>query len=923
MFKLKAAKVIRLIAVIATLFLVVAGTGMYLGGKFISDKMLQSNENTAMDIALLVKNNFEITDEEVTYMKSLTFNEMEVDAINLRLMDVGSGIPLKAEVRNIYVLVAVDEDAIKYTTDQKTAGFFGCKANTPLDGMWLLNGLIDDNGEFQVAQRDDIYRYTVLTSTQKEAMESEKVIAEYTSDAWGTFVTGYVPLYTTEGNYVGMLGIDMDPDQYQKSARHMVTVVLTILLCSIIIMTGLFLFFYSKYTRVHETENAEKEAKYVRQLSAMSDIEEEGLIAKGRHDLSKNVTLFYVAKQKGALLLEEGSSYDNAVEALAERAILPEKADQIRQMMNRETLLAGFAEGKNDGQIEYQRKMVDDKEAWVLMRYALYEEPSTHDVVAFIYSYDVTERVIEHQIVIKLSGMECEGIGLLDVATGQYEIKDIVPNLEGPTFVGHGDFEERMQMRLSMSLLPSERDSVPQLFKIANIVSQLEDKEVYYIHYSLLDNENRVCRKRMRFSYLDDMKKVILYSRTDITSMYEKEQQQLKQTEEALEAAKKASEAKNEFFSRMSHDMRTPMNGILGLAELAEDEDDPEVLKQNYRKIKASGEYLLGLINDTLDFQKIESGKLKLEPKVVDVREVLGGIVSIVQSAAKEKGVEFRLVQEDVNEGQFIRLDSMRLRQVFINLLSNAVKFTPSGGTVEMKVKTLSREGLISHDELTVTDTGIGMSKEFLENGIFKPFSQESNEVTSTYAGTGLGLSIAKSLVELMGGTISVESELGVGTKFTIRMDFERVNETDVKQMEHVDEDRKVQTIDHLKGKRILMAEDHPLNAEIAQKLLEKVGCVVTWVKDGKECVELFEQMEAGSFDMILMDIRMPNMTGLEATKVIRSLERADAKTIPILAMTANAYESDVKLSFEVGMNGHISKPIQPLVMYEEMAKNL
>lgn len=273
----------------------------------------------------------------------------------------------------------------------------------------------------------------------------------------------------------------MDPDQYQKSARNMVIMVIMILLLSIIIMTGLFLCFYSKYTRAHESEHAEKESKYLRQLSAMSNIDDEGLIAKGRHNISKNVTLFYAGKQQGALSLNEGGTYGEAVEALAKIAVQPEKADAIRQKMSRDALLSEFANGTTEGQIEYQRVMPDEKKIWVHMRYSLYEEPVTNDVIAFIYSYDVTERVIEHQIVIKLSGMDSEGLGLLSVETGEYELKDILTQLEGPRIIGHGNFEERMKARLSQILIPSERDTVIPLFEVKNIVEHLKEKEVYYI----------------------------------------------------------------------------------------------------------------------------------------------------------------------------------------------------------------------------------------------------------------------------------------------------------------------------------------------------------------------------------------------------------------------------------------------------------
>lgn len=923
MLKRKAPKIVQMIVIMVVVFVAIAGIGIYMGSRYISNKILQSNKNSAVNIATVIKNNFQITDAEVAYMKSLTFNEMEVDPLNKRLMNLGSGELLNTQIRNIYVLTALKPEEQKYKVDSETADFFGYSEGTPMDGIWLFNGRFDENGEFEAVRRDDIYRYTVLTEEQKQQIKDEKCFSELSADAWGYFVTGYVPIYTVEGHFVGLLGIDMDPDQFQQAAGNMVTVIIGTLLLSILALTCLFLLFYTKYKRISESEYAKKEDKYLRQLAAMSNIDDENLIAKGRYDLSENTTLFYVSKHKNAVSLDDGEPFDLGIESMAAIAVQSDKAALIRETMNRQALLHAFAKGTTEGQIEYQRHMTEDEESWAHVRYSLYEEPSTGHVIAFIYSYDVTERVLEHQIVAKLSGMDSEVIGLLNVSNGRYELKDITGNFDKSKLIPRGDFEKEIKLRLNQMLIPTERDSIPQLFEIPNIVARLNEKEPYYIHYSVVDKENNLCRKRMRFCYLDATKEEILYSRTDITSMYEKEQQQLRQTEDALGVAKKASEAKNEFFSRMSHDMRTPMNGILGLAELAEDEDDPKVLKDNYRKIKASGEYLLGLINDTLDFQKIESGKLTLEPRIVSAAEVRESIVSMIQGSAAAKGVHFHVVREVLDETEFLRIDVMRLRQIVINLLSNAVKFTPAGGTVELGIRTLRKTEHHQYNEITVTDTGIGMSKDFLENGIFNPFSQESNKITSTYAGTGLGLSIAKRLVELMGGIICVESQLGVGTTFTIQLEFERVNESDVKKMLHENEDHNEQTTEKLHGRKILMAEDHPLNAEIARKMLEKVGCQVTWVKDGKKCVENFQDSEIGHYDMILMDIRMPNMTGLEAARAIRKLDRTDARTITILAITANAYDEDVQLSLQAGMNGHISKPLQPHILYETMSKNL
>lgn len=386
---------------------------------------------------------------------------------------------------------------------------------------------------------------------------------------------------------------------------------------------------------------------------------------------------------------------------------------------------------------------------------------------------------------------------------------------------------------------------------------------------------------------------------------------------EAIEKVNDANRAKNDFLARMSHDMRTPMNGILGLTALSKDETDVNVLKENMSKIDQSGNYLLGLINDTLDFQKIESGHLTLEPQVVSTHKLVNNVLMMVRLEAEKKDIQLNFRNEEADLNTMVRVDPMRVRQIFFNILSNAVKFTQPGGTIEVSFKCTGHTGNIAHDVITITDTGIGMSEDFIVNHIFHPFSQEHSDVVTNYAGSGLGLSIVKKIVELMNGTITVESELGVGTKFTISIDFERVEDLEHINDEQVDERTKDERKALLKKKKILLTEDHPLNAEIAKKLLEKMECIVTWAQDGLEAVKVFEESDLNEFDVILMDIRMPNMDGIEATKTIRSLEREDAQTIPIIAMTANAYEEDVKKSLDAGMNAHIAKPINPTIMID------
>lgn len=261
----------------------------------------------------------------------------------------------------------------------------------------------------------------------------------------------------------------------------------------------------------------------------------------------------------------------------------------------------------------------------------------------------------------------------------------------------------------------------------------------------------------------------------------------------------------------------------------------------------------------------------------------------------------------------FLKVDPVRIKQLLFNLLSNAVKFTPKGGEVVLEFECIARQNMISHMVIRVSDTGIGMSEDFLEKGIFKPFSQEYNKATTQYEGSGLGLSIVHKIVELMGGSIDVKSKQGEGTTFILKLDLERVDNGDVMSETQVDRWHLLGVTDVLVGKRILMVEDHFLNAEIAKRLLEKVRCNVTWAKNGREGVTIFEKSPDEYFDAILMDIRMPELNGLEATEKIRRLDRPDAATIPIIAMTANAYEEDVKMSKAAGMNAHLAKPIEPV----------
>ncbi len=380
-----------------------------------------------------------------------------------------------------------------------------------------------------------------------------------------------------------------------------------------------------------------------------------------------------------------------------------------------------------------------------------------------------------------------------------------------------------------------------------------------------------------------------------------------------------ANASKSSFFSRMSHDMRTPMNGILGIAELSKSENDPIILKKNIGKIEESGEYLLGLINDTLDIQRIESGRMQLEVKPVNTKAFVNNIIDMITPNAKNKGIRFWVTTNNVDLDRYFLIDPLRLKQIFVNLLSNAIKFTPEGGEVEVTINCLGNDENIYHEIIKIRDTGVGMSEKFINESLYKPFSQENNAMTMNYAGSGLGLSIVKSLVTLMRGTIDVQSELGKGTVFTINLDIEKVDNAEKEELDV--QNQKLISRSILNGKKILLCEDHPVNAEITIKMLENTGCVIDWENDGQKGVKRFDQSEECYYDVVLMDVRMPVMNGLEAARTIRRLSRQDALSVPIIAMTANAYDEDVREAKEAGMTAHIAKPVKIDVLYDTIAK--
>ena len=408
----------------------------------------------------------------------------------------------------------------------------------------------------------------------------------------------------------------------------------------------------------------------------------------------------------------------------------------------------------------------------------------------------------------------------------------------------------------------------------------------------------------------------VLVSARNVNDQKARELAYQKELEEAVIEARRAGEAKSSFLSRMSHDIRTPLNGIIGLLEINERHfDDRALLLENHRKMSVAANHLLSLINDVLQMSKLEDGSVVLTHEFISLVELTQDIVSIIVNRAVESGLVW-----DYEKGKshipypYIYGSPVHLRQIFLNIYGNCIKYNRPGGKITTIVDTLDEHDGICTYRWTISDTGVGMSKEFL-NRIFEPFAQEKSDARSAYQGTGLGMAIVKSLLDQMGGTIDITSEVGVGSTFVITIPFE-IAPPPARQPQMADEPES-----DISGVHLLLAEDNDLNAEIAQVLLEDKGAQVTVVTDGEQALNLFQRDPAGTFDAILMDVMMPVMDGLAATRSILALDRPDAQTIPIIAMTANAFEEDANRCIAAGMNAHLAKPLDVKKMTATIAR--
>ena len=524
----------------------------------------------------------------------------------------------------------------------------------------------------------------------------------------------------------------------------------------------------------------------------------------------------------------------------------------------------------------------------------------------------------------------------LDLRTGKREFLNDAEENKEEFLTGDfykeapSDYEDAVHIYADAYVHPDDKENYRNMCSRAYMAQTLtQDNRFYSFNYRQIAGgiEKWLRTHVIVSSYAPDGKPThVVLAVMDVDKEIRNDIQQKEAIEVALVEAEQANQAKSRFLSNMSHDIRTPMNAITGFVNLARSNLDDKAQTDDYLdKIQSASKHLLNLINDILDMSRIESGKVQIEETEVSLDEVLGEVNNLIRPMAEEKSIEFKIQNEIVQN--YVYADRLRLNQVLINLLGNAVKFTPKGGNVSLRIyqEMVAPSGYGVYI-FKVKDNGIGIGKEF-QDSIFKAFEREKNIENSGIQGTGLGLSITKNIVHMMGGKIEVQSELGQGSEFTVKVVFmlQDVDESIIQEQKQIKNIAKKEATEEalerelFEGKKLLLVEDNDLNREIARKLLIGRGFIVDEAVNGEDAVEKMKAASLNEYAVVLMDIQMPVLDGYEATKAIRKLDNRILAKVPIVAMTANAFGEERKKAFECGMNGYITKPIEINVLFETL----
>lgn len=609
----------------------------------------------------------------------------------------------------------------------------------------------------------------------------------------------------------------------------------------------------------------------------------------------------------------ENASINSYNELMLHKIYEPDK-DNAFQNLSFEGLKKHFDAGETKFSLEYQRYLPSGDIRWFAATAIFHEDALNRKIDAFIYSHDIDQKMKQRIAQERIMDVDVDDITIIHVADGSCQIMQQHGN---STIVYKGtDYQKNVSEYVEREVAKEDREHCMEYLALSNLLAEIAQFGNADISYWTIDKDGKDKRKNCHITYLDSTHTDLLMVGRDITDMFEKEQEQKMALQHAVELANYANQAKSDFLSRMSHDMRTPLNTILGVLDLAQKENNTPAIENYLKQIHNSSQFLLGLINDTLDLSKVESGKMELHKEPFPIEEFILGINTVIKPLMDAKNIDF--VVKLKKQTKCIIVDKVRFNQIFYNLLSNAAKYTPEGGRVEFSSEHIPNRNGKFGMRFHIKDNGIGMSKDY-QKVLFEPFSQEYTSAHTEQRGTGLGLAIVKQIVDLAGGQITVNSEIDKGSEFIVDLYAESIGTYETMER---DSEAKYD-LSLLRGIRVLLVDDTEINAMIVTKILEFKGGKVDIAENGLEGVNMFQASKEGYYDIILTDIRMPVMDGFEEARQIRSMKRKDAKTIPIIAATADAYSDVYEKILEVGINERLVKPIQPDLLCETIARLL
>ena len=627
-----------------------------------------------------------------------------------------------------------------------------------------------------------------------------------------------------------------------------------------------------------------------------------------------------VIKQDASCAEMNWHSYNESLNYFYDNVLMKDSCPNYMDILSNESLMRTL---KEQGSLEWQFQIVPDENGISNLgarAVFLYEDLNHFKI---IMGFRPIDEVIKRERVLELQREIIEGLGkeyfsvlLLELDSGQiFSYREVGEN--GKRIA---DFCRKYENQWC-ELLPAYADEIVTDESRENFLDQLSldalcsKQDDFSMTYEFKTGDRIIYHQtRIAYVYKKDRSRVAVIGTRNIDDLIKKERMQEAKLKEAYIVAEEANKAKTDFLNNMSHDIRTPMNVILGYNELMKQYLTDPILVDYQNKIEQSGKLLLSIINNVLDMARIESGKMVVEERAEQIGLVVEEIESVFESSAQEKNIVFT-TSVDVDHTHVL-WDGFKVREILMNLVGNAFKYTPEGGHIAIDVKELdcARSGYV-RIQTQIKDTGIGMSEDYLPT-LFDSFSREYNTTIGKVSGTGLGMSIVKNLVDMMNGEICVKSKLGEGTCFTLTFEHKISDEDCIELNQELDvlDGKSI-----LQGKHVLLVEDNDLNAEIAMSILEQSGLILDRVEDGLACVNRLSEVDEDLYDLILMDIQMPNMNGYEATRRIRQFKNSKKAGIPILAMTANAFEEDKKMAMDAGMNGHVSKPIDVSVLEKQI----